>query len=191
MIWPETFVEHLTGAPGPANDELFHHLVSKLPPRRRDAVVLHFYECLPYKAVGEQMGVSATRAMQQADMGVRSIRERIAMDTGIVPLPIDKPEHGDVLREIIASSPAEYQALITTKQQRKAEAAARALEKHRVDSINSLDLTLPTHRTLLSSGITTVGQLAAMTEAELRSLGYVNIENIQSRLCNIGLRLKH
>ena len=51
-------------------------------------------------------------------------------------------------------------------------------------------LTVPTHRTLMSAGITTVGQLVAMTEAELRALGKVNIGNIQSRLSNLGLRLK-
>ena len=190
MIWPETFVEHLTGAPGPANDELFHHLVSKLPPRRRDAVVLHFFHCLPYKTVGAQMGVTATRVMQQADMGVRSIRERIALDTGLIPLPVDMTKSGGVMRGIIAGPPADYQELIDEKEKRCAAAEAKALEAHGPDSIEKLMLTVPTHRTLMSAGITTVGQLVAMTEAELRALGKVNIGNIQSRLSNLGLRLK-
>ena len=51
-------------------------------------------------------------------------------------------------------------------------------------------LTVPTHRTLVKAGITTVGELVAMTEAELLALGQVNIANIQSRLSNLGLRLK-
>ena len=187
----ELFVEHLTGEAGSADEELFNFLVSTLPPRRRDAVVLHFHDGLTYKAVGERMGgISATRATQLADMGVRRIREQIAMDTGLIPLPVDKPEYGEVMRRIIASSPAEYQRLIEAKEQRKAEAEARALEKHRADSIDTLMLTQPTRRNLTSASITTVGQLAAMTEAELRALGKVNIENIKSRLGNLGLRLK-
>ena len=135
------------------------------------------------------MGVTATRAMQLAEMGVRRIRERIAMDTGIVPLPVDKPEHGEMMRMIIAGTVEDYQALIEAKQQRKAAAEARALEAHRSDSIDSLMLTLPTHRTLARAGITTIGQLVAMTEAELRSLGSVNMKNIVSRLGNLGLKL--
>ena len=51
-------------------------------------------------------------------------------------------------------------------------------------------LTLPTHRTLARAGITTVGQLVAMTEAELQALGQVNIVNINSRLDRLGLRLR-
>ena len=70
----ELFVEHLTGKPGPANEALFNYLASTLPPRRQEVVVLHFFHCLPYRVVGERMGVTATRAMQQADMGVRRIR---------------------------------------------------------------------------------------------------------------------
>ena len=187
----ELFVEHLTGKPGPANEGLFNLLVSTLPPRRRDAVVLHFKDGLPYKAVGAQMGgISATRAMQQAETGVRSIRERIAMDTGVIPLPVDRSEYGEVMRRIIASSPAEYQKLILAKQQRRAAAEASALEQHHADSIDTLMLTRPTHRTLMGAGITTVSTLAAMTEAELRALGKVNIENIKSRLGNIGLKLR-
>jgi hypothetical protein len=111
------------------------------------------------------------------------------MDTGIVPLPVDKPEHGEVIRTVIAGTVEDYQALIEAKQQRKAAAEARALEAHRNDSIDSLMLTLPTHRTLARAGITIVGQLVAMTEAELRSLGPVNMKNIVSRLGNLGLRL--
>ena len=189
MIWPDSFVEHLTGAPGPANEELFFHLVAILSPRRQEAVRLHFYEGLPYKTVGEQMGVTATRAMQQADIGVRKIRERIAMDTGVITLPVDMVKSGEVMRGIIASSPAEYQALIDQKEQRRAAAAERALEKHRDDPLESLMLTVPTHRTLMSTGITTVGDLVAKTERELRALGRVNIKNIESRLWNLGLTL--
>ena len=185
----ELFVEHLTGKPGPANEALFNYLASTLPPRRQEVVVLHFFHCLPYRVVGERMGVTATRAMQQADMGVRRIRERIAMDTGIVPLPVDKPEHGVVMRTIISGTVEDYQALIEANQQRKAAAEARALEAHRSDSIDSLMLTLPTHRTLSRARITTVGQLVAMTEAEMRSLGPVNMKNIVSRIGNLGLSL--
>ena len=185
----ELFVEHLTGKPGPANEALFNYLASTLPPRRQEVVVLHFFHCLPYRVVGERMGVTATRAMQQADMGVRRIRERIAMDTGIVPLPVDKPEHGVVMRTIISGTVEDYQALIEAKQQRKAAAEARALEAHRSDSIDSLMLTLPTHRTLSQARITTVGQLVAMTEAEMRSLVPVNMKNIVSRIGNLGLSL--
>ena len=185
----ELFVEHLTGKPGPANEALFNYLASTLPPRRQEVVVLHFFHCLPYRVVGERMGVTATRAMQLAEMGVRRIRERIAMDTGIVPLPVDKPEHGEMMRTIITGTTEDYHALIEAKQQRKAAAEARALEAHRSDSIDSLMLTLPTHRTLARAGITTVGQLVAMTEAELRSLGPVNMKNIVSRLGNLGLKL--
>ena len=136
------------------------------------------------------MGVTATRAMQLAEMGVRRIRERIAMDTGIVPLPVDKPEHGEMMRTIIAGTIEDYQALIEAKQQRKAAAEARALEAHSSDSIDSLLLTLPTHRTLSRARITTVGQLVAMTEADLQALGQVNIVNINSRLDRLGLRLR-
>ncbi len=135
------------------------------------------------------MGVTATRAMQLAEMGVRRIRERIAMDTGIVPLPVDKPEHGEMMRTIITGTTEDYHALIKAKQQRKAAAEARALEAHSSDSIDSLLLTLPTHRTLARANITTVGQLVVMSEAELRSLGSVNMKNIISRLGNLGLRL--
>ena len=86
----ELFVEHLTGKPGPANEELFHHLVSTLPPRRKEAVLLHFRDGLPYKTVGGKLdGITSSRTMQLAEMGVRRIREQIAMDTGIVPLPVD------------------------------------------------------------------------------------------------------
>lgn len=121
LQWPDTFVEHLTGAPGPANEELFEFLVSTLPPRRRDAVVLHFRDGLPYKAVGERMGgISATRATQLSDIGVRRIRERIAMDTGVIPLPVDKPEYGEVMRRIIAGTVEDYQVLIEAKLHRKA-----------------------------------------------------------------------
>lgn len=185
----ELFVEHLTGEPGPANEDLFLRLVSTLPPRRQEAVVLHFFHSLPYKTVGERMGVTSSRAMQQAEMGIRRIRERIAMDTGIIPLPVDKPEYGDALRRIIAGTVEDYCALITEKRQRKAAAEARALEAHRSDSIDSLMLTLPTHRTLTRARISTVGQLVAMSEMELRTLGPVNIKNIISRLGNLGLRL--
>lgn len=185
----ELFVEHLTGKPGPANEALFNYLASTLPPRRQEVVVLHFFHCLPYRVVGERMGVTATRAMQLAEMGVRRIRERIAMDTGIVPLPVDKPEHGEMMRTIITGTTEDYHALIEAKQQRKAAAEARALEAHSSDSIDSLLLTLPTHRTLAKANITTVGQLVVMSEAELRSLGSVNMKNIISRLGNLGLRL--
>ena len=136
------------------------------------------------------MGVTATRAMQLAEMGVRRIRERIAKDTGIVSLPVDKPEHGEMMRTIIAGTVEDYQALIEAKQHRKAAAEARALEAHGSDSIDSLMLTLLTHRTLSRAGITTVGQLATMTEAELQALGQVNIVNINSRLDRLGLRLR-
>jgi len=186
----ELFVEHLTGEPCHANEDLFRHLVSTLPPRRQEAVLLHFRDGLPYKTVGEKLdGITSSRAMQLAEMGVRRIRERIAMDTGIVPLPVDKPEHGEMIRTIIAGTIEDYQALIEAKQQRKAAAEARALEAHSSDSIDSLLLTLPTHRTLARANITTVGQLVVMSEAELRSLGSVNMKNIISRLGNLGLRL--
>lgn len=56
LQWPDTFVEHLTGAPGEANEELFHYLIATLPPRQRDAVMLHFHDCFPYRIVGEKMG---------------------------------------------------------------------------------------------------------------------------------------
>ena len=184
----ELFVEHLTGKPGPANEALFNYLASTLPPRRQEVVVLHFFHCLPYRVVVERMGVTATRAMQLAEMGVRRIRERIAMDTGIVPLPVDKPEHGEMMRTITTGTTEDYHALIEAKQQRKAAAEARALEAHSSDSIDSLLLTLPTHRTLARANITTVGQLVVMSEAELRSLGSVNMKNIISRLGNLGLR---
>lgn len=52
----DLFVEHLTGEAGPADEDLFNLLVSRLPPRRREAVLLHFRDGLTYKAVGEQMG---------------------------------------------------------------------------------------------------------------------------------------
>lgn len=186
----DLFVEHLTGEAGPANIDLFNLLVSTLPPRRREAVLLHFRDGLTYKAVGEQMGgITATRVMQLAERGVRDIRERIAMDTGIIPLSLGKAEYGKALRKIIAGSPAEYYELIRAKQDRRAEAEASALETHSADSIESLSLTLPTHRALMSAGITTVGQLVAMSDADLRSLGRVNVENIISRLDRLGLRL--
>lgn len=186
----DLFVEHLTGEAGPANIDLFNLLVSTLPPRRREAVLLHFRDGLTYKAVGEQMGgITATRAMQLAERGVRDIRERIAMDTGIIPLSLGKAEYGKALRKIIAGSPAEYYELIRAKQDRRAEAEASALETHSADSIESLSLTLPTHRALMSVGITTVGQLVAMSDADLCSLGRVNVENIISRLDRLGLRL--
>ena len=51
-------------------------------------------------------------------------------------------------------------------------------------------LTVPTHRTLAKANILTVGELVSMTEVELLALGQVNIANIQSRLSNLGLRLK-
>jgi DNA-directed RNA polymerase alpha subunit len=41
----------------------------------------------------------------------------------------------------------------------------------------------------MSAGITTVGQLVAMSDADLRSLGRVNLKNIISRLDRLGLRL--
>ena len=75
LQWPDTFVEHLTGAPGEANEELFHYLIATLPPRLRDAVMLHFHDCFPYRIVGEKMGtkdghtgekISVSRAMQLA-----------------------------------------------------------------------------------------------------------------------------
>ena len=186
----DLFVEHLTGEAGSANIDLFNLLVSTLPPRRREAVLLHFRDGLTYKAVGEQMGgITATRAMQLAERGVRDIRERIAMDTGIIPLSLGKAEYGKALRKIIAGSPAEYYELIRAKQDRRAEAEASALETHSADSIESLSLTLPTHRALMSVGITTVGQLVAMSDADLCSLGRVNVENIISRLDRLGLRL--
>ena len=186
----ELFVEHLTGEAGPANIDLFNRLVSTLQPRRREAVLLHFRDGVTYKAVGEQMGgITATRAMQLAERGVRDIRERIAMDTGIIPLSLGKAEYSEALRKIIAGSPAEYQELIRAKQDRRAEAEASALETHSADSIESLSLTLPTHRALMSAGITTVGQLVAMSDADLCSLGRVNVENIISRLDRLGLRL--
>ena len=42
----ELFVAHLTGEAGPADEELFNHLVSTLQPRRREAVLLHFRDGL-------------------------------------------------------------------------------------------------------------------------------------------------
>ena len=134
-------------------------------------------------------GITATRAMQLAERGVRDIRERIAMDTGIIPLSLGKAEYSEALRKIIAGSPAEYQELIRAKQDRRAAAEASALEAHSADSIESLSLTLPTHRALMSSGITTVGQLVAMSDADLRSLGRVNVKSIISRLGRLGLSL--
>lgn len=47
----------------------------------------------------------------------------------------------------------------------------------------------PTHRALMSAGNTTVGQLVAMSDADLCSLGRVNVKNIISRLDRLGLRL--
>jgi hypothetical protein len=183
----ELFVEHLTGEAGPADEELFNLLVSTLQPRRREAVLLHFRDSLPYKAVGEQMGgITATRAMQLAERGVRDIRERIAMDTGLSQ-PFDN--RSETLRTIIAGTVDGYDALILAKQKRMVEAEARALERHRTDSIDTLMLTQPTQRALAKAGIVTVGELVAMTEADLRSLGRVNIANIISRLSRLGLGL--
>ena len=183
----ELFVEHLTGEAGPADEELFNLLVSTLQPRRREAVLLHFRDSLPYKAVGEQMGgITATRAMQLAERGVRDIRERIAMDTGLSQ-PFDN--RSETLRTIIAGTVDGYDALILAKQKRMVEAEARALERHRADSIDALMLTQPTQRALAKAGITTVGQLVAMSDADLRSLGRVNIANIISRLDRVGLGL--
>ena len=183
----ELFVEHLTGEAGPANIDLFNRLVSTLQPRRREAVLLHFRDGLTYKTVGEQMGgITATRAMQLAERGVRDIRKRIAMDTGLSP-PFDN--RSETLRTIIAGTVDGYDVLILAKQQRRVEAEARALERHRTDSIGALMLTQPTHRALAKAGITTVGQLVAMSETGLRSLGWVNVENIISRLDRLGLRL--
>ena len=51
----DLFVEHLTGEAGPADEDLFNLLVSRLPPRRREAVLLHFRDGLTYKAVGEHV----------------------------------------------------------------------------------------------------------------------------------------
>ena len=183
----ELFVEHLTGEAGPADEELFNLLVSTLQPRRREAVLLHFRDSLPYKAVGEQMGgITASRAMQLAERGVRNIRERIAMDTGLSQ-PFDN--RSETLRTIIAGTVDGYDALILAKQKRMVEAEARALERHRADSIDALMLTQPTQRALAKAGITTVGQLVAMSDADLRSLGRVNIANIISRLDRLGLGL--
>jgi hypothetical protein len=183
----ELFVEHLTGKPGSANTDLFNRLVAILQPRRREALLLHFRDGPPYKAVGERMGgITATRAMQLAERGVRDIRERIAMDTGL-SLPFDK--RSETLRTVIVGTVEGYDALILAKQQRRVEAEARALERHRTDSIDTLMLTQPTQRALAKAGIVTVGELVAMTEADLRSLGRVNIANIISRLDRLGLGL--
>ena len=183
----ELFVEHLTGKPGSANTDLFNRLVATLQPRRREALLLHFRDGTPYKAVGERMGgITATRAMQLAERGVRDIRERIAMDTGL-SLPFDK--RSETLRTVIVGTVEGYDALILAKQQRRVEAEARALERHRTDSIDTLMLTQPTQRALAKAGIVTVGELVAMTEADLRSLGRVNIANIISRLSRLGLGL--
>lgn len=199
LQWPDTFVEHLTGAPGKADEELFHYLIAMLPPRQRDAVMLHFSTVSPTESSGRKWAqktdipggkISASRATQLVEMDVRRIRERIAMDTGIVPSPVDKPEYGETLRQIIAGTVEDYHALIMAKQQRKVEAEARALEMHHADGISRLDLTLPTQRTLAKANITSVGQLAGMTEEDLLALGYVNIENIRSRLRALGIRLK-
>ena len=131
-------------------------------------------------------GITATRSMQLAERGVRDIRERIAMDTGL-SLPFDK--RSETLRTVIVGTVEGYDALILAKQQRRVEAEARALERHRTDSIDTLMLTQPTQRALAKAGIVTVGELVAMTEADLRSLGRVNIANIISRLSRLGLRL--
>lgn len=190
ILWPDSFVEHLTGEPVPANEELFNSLLSTLTPRRKEAVLLHFRQRLPYRIVGDRMGgITGNRAMQLAERGVRDIRERITMDTGVIPL-LNEEKRGPALRKVIAGTVEEYEALIVAKQQRKTEAAARALEKHSADSIDILVLTLPTHRILMRAGIETVGQLAALSEADLRSLGRVNMENIISRLGNIGIKLR-
>lgn len=190
ILWPDSFVEHLTGEPGLANEELFNSLLSTLTPRRKEAVLLHFRQGLPYRIVGDRMGgITAKRAMQLAERGVRDIRERITMDTGIIP-QLNEEKRGPALRKVIAGTVEEYEALIVAKQQRKTEAAARALEKHSADSIDILMLTLPTHRLLKRAGIETVGQLAALSEADLHSLGRVNMENIISRLGNIGIKLR-
>ena len=151
ILWPDTFVEHLTGKTGPVNEELFNSLLSTLTPRRKEAVLLHFRQGLPL---------------------------------------LNEEKHGPALRMVIAGTVEEYEALIIAKQQRKTEAAARALEKHSSDSIDILMLTLPTHHILKRAGIETVGQLAALSKAYLRSLGRVNMENILSRLGNLGIRLR-
>lgn len=185
----DLFVEHLTGEPGPANIDLFNRLVSTLHLRRREALLLHFRDGLSYKAVGEQMGgITATRAMQLAERGVRDIRERIAIDTGKIPL-LDDEKRGPALRKVIAGTVEDYEVLIAARKRRKAEAEAHALEKHSADPIDTLMLTQPTQRTLVRTGITTVGQLASMSEVDLRSLGRVNMENIISRLGRLGLKL--
>lgn len=190
ILWPDSFVEHLTGEPGPANEELFNSLLSTLTPRRKETVLLHFRQGLPYRIVGDRMGgITANRTMQLAERGVRDIRERITMDTGVIPL-LNEEKRGPALRKVISGTVEEYEALIVAKQQRKTEAAARALEKHSADSIDILMLTLPTHRILMRAGIETVGRLAALSEADLRSLGRVNMENIISRLGNIGIKLR-
>ena len=190
ILWPDTFVEHLTGKTGPVNEELFNSLLSTLTPRRKEAVLLHFRQGLPYRIVGDRMGgITGNLAMQLAERGVRDIRERITMDTGVIPL-LNEEKHGPALRMVIAGTVEEYEALIIAKQQRKTEAAARALEKHSSDSIDILMLTLPTHHILQRAGIETVGQLAALSKAYLRSLGRVNMENILSRLGNLGIRLR-
>ena len=127
-----------------------------------------------YKAVGEQMGgITATRAMQLAERGVRDIRERIAIDTGKIPL-LDDEKRGPALRKVIAGTVEDCEVLIAARKRRKAEAEAHALEKHSADLIDTLMLTQPTQRTLVRTGITTVGQLASMSEVDLRPLGRVN-----------------
>jgi DNA-directed RNA polymerase alpha subunit len=108
------------------------------------------------------------------------------MDTGL-SLPFDK--RSETLRTVIVGTVEGYDALILAKQQRRVEAEARALERHRTDSIDTLMLTQPTQRALAKAGIVTVGELVAMTEADLRSLGRVNIANIISRLSRLGLGL--
>ena len=187
--WPDTFVEHLSGAPGPANEELFFHLVSTLPPRRQQAVMLHFHDCLIYRVVGEHMGgITANRATQLAERGVRDIRTRIAADTGMVAL-FEDAERGPALRAIISSSLEEYQSLIDDRKRRLREKAARCLAEHSADDISSLIFPSFTYRALTKAGIKTVGQLAAMTKEDLMKIRGANIVTIESRLHGLGINL--
>jgi RNA polymerase sigma-70 factor (sigma-E family) len=68
-----------TGDPDPgeqvATSAAAFDLLGRLPPRQRSAVVLRYYEDLPYEQIAEAMDVSVGTVKAQVSMGLRRMRE--------------------------------------------------------------------------------------------------------------------
>ena len=85
MPWPDNFAEALTGFASPANPDLCLYLITSLRPRNAQVLLSRFQEGKIYRLIGDEMGITGTRARQLAEIGLRQLREKMTMEISEIP----------------------------------------------------------------------------------------------------------